>query len=688
MRRGVVGAVAVVGLVAAIGGAWWLRGGLAARPRLVPLERATLPEEPQAEPRVDGAPLAADASLVADAPLDAEAAAQRSETRGPRATVVRHGRVVAADSGIELADAVIRLPAGAPGGLLRDGLFSLQRGHALARSDANGRFAASVAADASAEEWIVVAAVGYAPRAVAATELGESAGAAPTFALERPARLRATVVAVDGAPAAGVTVRLLEQRGATRFVVEASSDATGVALLDGVPPERELAVELIEGMALLERESVTMRFAAGAQLTRRFALRANALISGRVLDERGLPVEGAVVDTRALLELEAGRTVAEERLRHEESLEGALRWWRSGVATDRDGRFVLPMVEPCFAVVGVERAPVELPTEARWGPALALAEVAPGRRSATVILPVERGLAITGRLLGPEGEPVAGSVAVDWSLDYGRIEQQYSVESDAEGRFAFHGVSRRMVLQLVGRSRDGALESLRPVAARVADGEVTLRLASRQRLLVRARGKGVRQELLEARLFAADGSEWLPRRRLFEPLESEEALEAAAVPAGRYDLWLLALRWPAAEGGAASGAAPHESRVKSPDESLDEAPPFGTLVAWVRGVEVAGSGTTTVEAELQRAARLELPKVDATNEARLVGVRVLLDGRLFFKGRLDTEDPREPGRPVAETLHLPPGPVTLEWIVDGRKQTEQLTLLAGETHRAAPPRRE
>lgn len=689
MRRGVVGAVAVVGLVAAIGGAWWLRGGFAARPRLVPLERATPAAERRAEPRVDEGPLAADARPLDGAPLEgtplaAEAAVQRTETRGPRATVVRHGRVVAADSGIELADALIRLPAGAPGGLLRDGLFSLQRGPVLARSDANGRFAADVAADAGADDWIVIAAAGYAPRALAAAELGASAGGAPTFALERPARLRATVVAVDGTPAAGVSVRLVDRFDGARFVVEATTDETGVASLDGVPPECELAVELTEGRALLERESVTMRFASGATLTRRFALRAAAIVSGRVVDQDGLPVAGATVDARALIELADGQAAAEEQMREAESLEGAQRWWSSGVAVDDDGRFLLPIVEPCFVVVGVEPAPLELPNSQRWGQALAVVELPPGRRSATVTLAVERGLAITGRLVGLDDEPVAGTAVATWTFDGNFIEQENRLETGTDGRFAFHGVSRRTVLQLMGRSRDRALISQKPVAVRVADGEVTLRLVPRQRVLVRARDGASRFTLQDARLFAADGREWQPREEREEQLEDGAALECDAVPAGRYDLWVLAVpRWP--EGGDAAGAEvpADDGGEEVTAEIPEELDPSAFAVAWTRGVDVAASGTTVVEVELQRAAELEL--LASEPSAGVVGARVLIDGRLFFKERVDVVPIGSADDLVARRLFLPPGEVVIEWIVAGRKTTEQLTLIAGETRRAAPP---
>lgn len=668
MRRGVVGAVAVVGLVAAIGGAWWLRGGFAARPRLVPLERTPPPAGPRAEPRVDGAPLVADAPL--DAPLDAETAAQRTETRGPRATVVRHGRVVAADSGIELADALIRLPTGAPGGLLRDGLFSLQRGHELARSDANGRFAASVALD----DWLVVAADGYAPRAVAAMELGESIGGAPTFALERPARLRATVVAVDGAPAAGVTVRLLERRGATRFVVEAISDAAGVALLEAVPPDCELVVELTEGMALLERESVTMRFAAGALQTRRFALRAAVLVSGRVIDQDGFPVEGATIDLVQSLPLAAGAAAVERAVEERAAIYGAPRWFANGISTDADGRFVTSH-PPGFAIFGVEAAVNAQHEEEAYGTCCAAVEVREGARSATLSLLVERGLVVAGRMVGPQGEPVVGTVATSFLAEDGSYQATSQVRTDDDGRFRFPATSRRNALALTGSSRDGALASERPLLVHGGEGEVVVRVGLCQRFVIRAKpGAGTKDRLIEARLFDSDGREWdAPATARWQSLDAGFALQCSPFPAGRWDVLVI---------GHSSGQYVAEVGVVIDGRRA---------VRWVRGVEVASAGTTWLEVELQPAASLEfVPSEAAAGDsirptATTIGARVLVDGRLFFKGRLFGPHRDVIGGKLGEPLLLPPGPVTLEWIVAGRKTTEQLTLIAGETRRAAPP---
>ncbi len=617
-------------------------------------------ERPSLEPVVRQAPVYDAAPDEVATPASSEAA--RTATR---VTTQRYGRVMDAATGIALAEAPIGWPASANGGMLRRDVWSLQRMRVEGRSDDDGRFALAAAED----DWLVIAAEGYAPRAVASQELGRTDVEPLVIQLTRPARLRATVLEADGRPASGVTVRLLERIGAVRFVVEATTDARGEALIADVPTDRELEVELTEGLALLDCDVVTMRFTAGEGIVKRWKLRGGPLVSGRVVDSNGVPVPDTAVDWHRCVPLELGAAAADRAAREAEPIYGAMRWSGARIVTDGDGRFVWPDVASGFAIFAADAEERGAAAGACHGPASGWVEVREGARSAWLELVVERGLEIVGRLVGPDDAPVVGTVGTRFIEKDGTVEWMASVATDKEGRFRFRGATNRTVLTLAGTSLDESLATREPVKARVSSGEVVVRVELQQRVVVQAHDEaGAERAVREVRFFRPDGSQvpQLDRAERFEQRENGLELQRVGFEPGTYDVLVFA----------------GESEV-----------------ALVRGFVVQARGTSTIAARVGKAAILEVdpsPVADAVLDgeenpgvSHAVGVRVLAEGVCLAKCGSAYADPKKNVIRSEVELFVPAGAVTLEWIDnDGRKRTQQLTLVAGERRRVVPPREE
>jgi len=145
--------------------------------------------------------------------------------------------------------------------------------------------------------------------------------------LRRGMRLVGRVTASDGSPLAGVSISVGE---VGRSKASTQTDVEGGYVLDGIPNgDTRRAVASVQGY---ERAEYVLQPAWEQRWDP--VLESLGTIEGRVVDERGAPLEGWWV----LLHYDAlGNVPVSER-------GGGLHWWMAATQADREGRFVLEEV--------------------------------------------------------------------------------------------------------------------------------------------------------------------------------------------------------------------------------------------------------------------------------------------------------------------------------------------------------
>ena len=282
------------------------------------------------------------------------------------------------------------------------------------------------------------AAPGHRPATLEATVGGER----PELALPPDAAVAGVVVDPTGRPVAEAEVAArATDRIDSSWEMDRSprshavTDAEGRFRIGGVEPggSRELRV-VAEGYAPAERIAT-----AGEPV--RIALARGAEVTGRVFDAHGTPAGGAEANLYRLPEGGAMRleTVDGERVSDAEAVAGA------------DGRFAVRHVPPGvydLRVVAPGWAPHDLPS----------LEVADGGVVDVGRIDLAPAARIAGRVVDPEGEPVAGAtVAVDrFAYLTSRVSRVSRVSSgnprgvttDAEGRFSVGGLAPGLAVDL------------------------------------------------------------------------------------------------------------------------------------------------------------------------------------------------------------------------------------------------
>ena len=245
-----------------------------------------------------------------------------------------------------------------------------------------------------------------------------------------------------GEPAAGIEVRVHSWDGPDPYlhVRSARTGADGTALLEGLPPGRAD----LRGPGGFGRTAIIER---GERSELSLRIRRGVLVEGVVVDGEGVPVEGAAVVLETMTE--GGAVLA---------LSGA------------DGAFSIGSVDP-HTRLGA-RAPGRAPSaihrvDAAKGATVRLRMVLPGP-----------GGAIEGRVLSPDGRPVAGArVQVRPEFWYRQVvledgtptvpQAGFEVRTDRRGAFRFDGVEP-------GRSQ------VRVRTERLAPGEATVEVVAGQ----------------------------------------------------------------------------------------------------------------------------------------------------------------------------------------------------------------
>ncbi len=656
---GVVMAGAVLGLVA-----WWTRDDPAATS--IVLQRAA--HSARAGDREPAATVAAVATAAAVADTGTDAPLIPIERTVADVRTRRHGVLLDARTGVPIAGAQIGWPLSAPGGLLDRDVLSLQRQQTLSTSDEAGRFAVEVPAGT----WLVVAAAGFAPCEVAGDTLGSEPEQARTLQLTLPGRLRAQVVDVAGAAAAGIEVRLLDVHDGFTWVVEATTDARGEALLADVPPDREWTLELAEGMAWWWRDYVKTRLEPGERLVRRVPLHEEQILSVRVLDWLGEPVEHAQIHAKFVRRTEHPAADAALVAAARAKLPYSWRWSSHG-STGPDGRY--RGVEAWAAqggwwVIGVAGSD-DRPAESAHAPETVVVTVAAGQRSIGAVLVVEPGAVVRGRLLQPDGTTETAGLVTGVPVRDGHPRTDRTGElrsgTDDDGGFDFVGLEPGAALWLSARTHDSTTSTRREVFARAGGPEVVLQLATRQGAVIRARdAAGEWRSIASVRSSApgcgfaslephiADESDERDDRRLEVLAESSGSLGGRrrpeeGVPWSTFDgVFDLLVRTHDGRVGALAGVVIDSTREARLDVIVRPA-------AWL---EIAG-----VDLEI---GRVSSPAVDC--------VRVVQDGCVLWRGSTY--------RTVR--LRLPSGKLELEW-GDPVRQTQALELAAGMLQQLTQP---
>ncbi len=279
-------------------------------------------------------------------------------------------------------------------------------------TDADGRF------DLAHSSWsmrrLSILALGYAETVVMAQAGHETPEKALLIELERSCTLVGLLQGAGEAAKSGRLRMVVTTEGYRLTTQDASDlgalqaeydhtwraefDASGRAEIAGLVPNVPLRVSVLGGAARLVELADPITIPPGA--TREIELKAaeTCRLSGIVRDDSGAVAPGA-----KLWLLRAGGS---PRLYLQSYEEGD----RVGEAqTDAQGRFTIPKVSPGTWRLGPEarmyRDGAPLPADA-LAPVAILVEIPLGEQAHEVELVVHRGIAITGKVVDPDGQPV------------------------------------------------------------------------------------------------------------------------------------------------------------------------------------------------------------------------------------------------------------------------------------------
>jgi protocatechuate 3,4-dioxygenase beta subunit len=294
--------------------------------------------------------------------------------------------------------------------------------------------------------------------------------------LERAASIQATVVDGDGAPLAGVEVRIsargysLQMKQATfdfedaatvqDVVWSATTGANGQCVVNGITPEKPLRVGLRrQGKALLkEYDTLTLRPAETRAL--RWEIGGGCTIAGVLIDDTSKPIEGRALWLRRADEDRPRSFVAYE-----------VHGTEATVSTDQSGRFVLDYVGTGTWWVGM--APLTDATRENDDlvAVVETVEVTSGVHHIDLVLKTCHGQCIRGRVRDALGAN-APEAFVWASFDDGIPIAD--AESTEDGRFAI-GPLKPGRYQVRASAIQSALKS-EAVAAKPGDENIVLQL--------------------------------------------------------------------------------------------------------------------------------------------------------------------------------------------------------------------
>ncbi|MBT7304622.1 MAG: carboxypeptidase regulatory-like domain-containing protein, partial [Victivallales bacterium] len=256
----------------------------------------------------------------------------------------------------------------------------------------------------------------------------------------------------DGDPIAGALVDIrVRPPGAVKGLRPAAAlvttDPTGRWQSPLLPGEISRVSVGLRHPDYFSQRSDANSFAAAAGKALALVMRPHVLLRGVVLAPDGSPVPGAEVVSGKLMVLGGGHTHP---------------MWAETVKTNAEGRFALPEKKPGAYML--------LVMSANHAPSVKRLQLAPGMADVTVSL--ELGKMIRGRVVAPDGTPLAGA----W-VQAGRWRRSCSISwhatTDAEGRFVWHGAPKDAVT--FGFSKSGYMKRLEhPLTASEKEREIVL----------------------------------------------------------------------------------------------------------------------------------------------------------------------------------------------------------------------
>jgi len=345
------------------------------------------------------------------------------------------------DAGVEIRLAAGRTVSGlvvGPDGAPAPGAWALAGADGwdgLARADERGAFAiARVRSGATslvalpADANPAAAAPGYAPSAsVNVNVTADGTPPAPVVLKLRPgASVRVRLVdAATRLPIGGATATLARVEGAGSVRAPAApgaaalrraADGEGVARFAGVEPGTVSIAGEADGY--IDAGPLRVEIAAGAERSITLAPARAAGIAGIVVDAtEGKPIAGV-----PLVVLAEPPTPGRRGFGMVQPLDGV-----DPATTPADGRFAFDRLPPGRPLTVRVADPRFAPRD------VAVAALAPGERRAGVEVRLARGAAITGRVVGPDGAPLAGAEVI--------AERQR--DEDPTGGYTIYGPVRR-----------------------------------------------------------------------------------------------------------------------------------------------------------------------------------------------------------------------------------------------------
>jgi hypothetical protein len=310
-----------------------------------------------------------------------------------------------------------------------------------------------------------VRAEGYAPQRVPGLAVAE--GRAATFgvlSLERGAIVEGEVVDRDEQPLAGATVFVHPPAGAgvrgeaaLRYAAEAEETREGVSGNDGRFSVRGLTPGATADVTVRREGFVTQtlpRVELPPSAPLRIVLEPSARVSGRVVDDRGEAIPGAVVTVRAP---DAALPVG---------LEGRL------VETDAAGAFVLhDLAAGRVAISAIARGYLSADP--------LLLDLGVRTNVQDVELTLRRGATVEGLVLTPSGQPAtAARVTLRGTLTPERmLEREIAgfARTDGEGRYRLEGIGAGP--QTLAASQEGYQSAIRDMVVQPGQNQLDFRLA-------------------------------------------------------------------------------------------------------------------------------------------------------------------------------------------------------------------